>query len=1065
MQFFFSAPSGNLFDPLSVKSGTIKLWLDPTDADTVTKDGSDGIEQVLDKSGRDLHLTYNASFSAAKTTHDADSAIQFDGTNTWNICGGDGGQGDSNEFNFLHNGTGGTVVMVVKLDESNAGGLATLFSTAQFVSTGQTGVTAWYRDDGIFNSQLSLNIVSPSGQVAQPNFGDYGIELGRYIILTIKKGKELSGSDNDIQARINNAFHGGADKNAAAFPTGDSNWGLLLGSTGTGTVGEVRFKEVLVYEDYLDDADLLKLHVYLNKKHSVYDREVPVHVLIGQSNAQGYAAINNASDFAPYDSVPRVLMSDAKNDADWELLRANFNNGGLGSSQFGAEMSFGIDHSAATTSEIAVIKYAVGSTSLAVDWAEDGATYQAAITAINSKIAELSSQFRRTPVIKSIPFLQGESDAQGAAFANAYEDNQTDLNARLRADINGASSDTLIILPEIYTDDPVTWPAVGTVNAAKAAVAAADDNVVLIENTGFGTIASDDIHWNAATQELVGSEWSRQVRLSTATTLSLSDPIKYDTFIENVATTITGSAPSDLSVEIYDGATKLGDATLSGGTFSFDHTFTATDFDVQIKAVGELTGDSETVPAVVSQASTAQTDISAWGRNSYSNYTVTSGHPDPDGGNNAYKIEVTNAFTGELKLSSAAFTGTPDETDNSLAVWLGRPASSNIGVSRIWLRGGGSNEVHSAYMMLDGEPYVDLQDTYAYLRQTATASNDVQFSEWVIQQVTDDGDSEAAYDRLVLYAHTGDYHGVDGQVYGQDFAVGDVLYVYDPRNISGSIPFTIEDQVGVRYTGVTGGVDYYEFRHEYISGLNDFLGNKSVNFGNMMVNKPDGWTAEGDYPVLWLLGALAFEGGSAEPTLPFDYAETLDIANTYNCLVVSLDITQSGTDYYATKNDNSQRHDDLIRDVLKPFVQKHLGGSADTDEHIVASYSKGAIGALSFMFRANSPFGYAAIDDMPYDMSYGDNQSDQAYGSSAQFDLYNPKTIIGSAPAALETEKRILLVGGYTFPTGMDNAAAALTSNSILHDYLDLTHTEHSFKAVLDNIGSVMTLAGISGSS
>ena len=503
MQFFGEDES---FLPLDVEGLT--LWLDPTDEGTVTKNGSDEISRVEDKSGNGLDLVHNAVFSAAKPVYDVDGAIQFDGTNSWNVCGGDGGLGDSDEFSFLHNGDGGTVVMVVKIDSSNANSFAALFSTAGFVTTGQTGTAAWFRDDGAYNSQLATNIVSTSGQVSLNIHADYGMEIGRYMILTLKIGKDVTGSDNDFTSKINHALYDSVDRNGLAYQDADSNWGFLLGSSGSGTVGESRFKEILVYNRYLDDKDALNIVEYLNAKHSVYSREVPVHVILGQSNAVGYAAINNATDFASLDVVPRALMCDARTDSGWGLLQAGKRNYGLGSTQFGQEMTFGIDTKDDSANEIGMVKYAVGSTSLAVDWAVDGATYLAAIPAVNASLQEIATNLGRAPKITSIIFTQGESDAQGSSFANAYQANLTAFIARVRNEINGANESTLFVIPEIYTDDPATWPAVGTVNTAKANVVAADDNAELITNTGFGTIASDDIHWNAATQESVGSQWS-----------------------------------------------------------------------------------------------------------------------------------------------------------------------------------------------------------------------------------------------------------------------------------------------------------------------------------------------------------------------------------------------------------------------------------------------------------------------------------------------------------------------------------------------------------------------------
>ena len=498
--------SSNSFDPLAIDG--LKLWLDPSDNDSVDIDGSNGINQVDDKSGNALHLIHNAGLSVAKALLDSDNAIQFEGSNSWNICGGNGGTGDSDEFNYLHNGTGGTVLLVVKIDSTNIGSFATLFSTGQYVSSGQSGVAAWYRDDGAYNSQLATNIVAPSGAPSQAVHGDYGLRLGEYVILAIKMGGTVDGSNNDMQVLMNNIFHAGVDKSGTAYSTGDSNWGFLLGSTGSGTVGEIHFKEVLVYEGYLADSDLLLLHNYLNEKHSVYNSNIGLNLQLGQSNCTGLAQIINATQFAAYDSVPRTLIYDAKSESGWAQLRANYTNAGLGSSQFGAEMTFAIDTIEDTLEEIGIIKYGEGSTTLAIDWANGGEIYEDAIAKINSAIFDLERNLGRTCYIKSVLFAQGESDAQGLSFSSAYQANLISFISRIREDVKGTNHATKFILPEIYTDDGATWPYVDEINTAKANVAGLDSTVEIIENTGFSTIASDDIHLDASTQETIGSSWS-----------------------------------------------------------------------------------------------------------------------------------------------------------------------------------------------------------------------------------------------------------------------------------------------------------------------------------------------------------------------------------------------------------------------------------------------------------------------------------------------------------------------------------------------------------------------------
>ncbi len=509
MFWLLGADTGLGFNPATdVTSGTNTLWLDPTDVATVTKNGSDEISQVDDKSGNDLHLTYSSGLSVSPAIHDADNAIEMPGVNCWNVSGAVG-TASSDKYNFLHDGTGGTVIMVVKIDSSNAGGFAALFATAAYQTSGQDGVAAWYRDDGAFEEQLAVNTIKTAGTVSQNNYADHGLESDRYMILTIKTGADVGGADNDYQARIDNLLYDNAERSGLTYGTADSTRGFLLGSSGSSTVGDVSFKEILVYEGYLDDADLKSIHSYLNAKHNVYQPTVDTHILLGQSNAVGYALTANATAFADNDICPRGYINNPDTDTGWTLLKAGDRSYGNGVTAFGAETNFLFEHTTANpTEQHAVVKYAVASTSLADDWGDGDTVYNDAIVEVNEAIAEMQTQLGRSCNIASICWLQGETDATDNTDADNYGTNLTSLLTRLRADINGASATTDTLVIATYTDDAGTWPFVAEVNTGKTTVTGADSNAAYLDNTGFATVVSDDIHLNAATQETIGVEWS-----------------------------------------------------------------------------------------------------------------------------------------------------------------------------------------------------------------------------------------------------------------------------------------------------------------------------------------------------------------------------------------------------------------------------------------------------------------------------------------------------------------------------------------------------------------------------
>ena len=654
------------FDPLtSITSANCALWLDPTDANTVTLTGS-LIDEVADKSSNGLDLTF---ISGTKTTYDADGAIQFTGVDSWNDAGGTF-TADSDKFNFLHNGDGGTVVMVVKIDSSNAGSFGALFSTAGFVSSGQTGCAAWFRDDGAFEQQLATNIVQTAGQAQQANLSDYGLELNRYMILSIKMGKDQTG--DDLEARIDNLLYDTAEKGATAYGTADSNWAFLLGSSGSGTVGEIRFKEVLVFDDYLSDADMRALHTYLNNKHNVYQKSVPTHLLIGQSNAEGLAAIANATDFERGDITPRGYINSPDDDSGWVLMKAGDRGYARGVTQFGAEVNFLRDITASNaTEQHAIIKYAVDSSSLHTDWADGGTVYEDAVTEINQAIAEMASQLGRSCDVQSIIWIQGEADSQGEAVANAYGTNLTQFLVDLANDVNGVTSETYMLTPQVYTDDAVTYPYVDEVNTGKQTVATANDYVSVMPNTSFATIASDDIHLGASTQELIGSYAADMFENPTN---SVAPAVTGDTDIGDTLSVTEGTWNVDPRTATYQWQRDTVD--ISGATSS-SYTLVEADDGTSIRCVvtaytfgGSATANSNAVTAGVDRTipmsdinSAAEFDLSATLSSSYGgtgqswDNIITS----PASGAAQGIYDAFLGTDGTVQTSDPTFTGTAND--------------------------------------------------------------------------------------------------------------------------------------------------------------------------------------------------------------------------------------------------------------------------------------------------------------------------------------------------------------------------------------------------------------------
>jgi hypothetical protein len=138
----------------------------------------------------------------------------------------------------------------------------------------------------------------------------------------------------------------------------------------------------------------------------------------------------------------------------WTTLRNGF---GYRTDQFGPELSFGATLKALyPNDEIYLVKYAISSTSLAVDWNSNGSgamfnTFKNRVTqAINNLVAS-----NKNPTIAGMIWMQGENDATVSSYASAYASNLSALVNKVRA-FNKADPNLKFVAGRI-TEDPILW--------------------------------------------------------------------------------------------------------------------------------------------------------------------------------------------------------------------------------------------------------------------------------------------------------------------------------------------------------------------------------------------------------------------------------------------------------------------------------------------------------------------------------------------------------------------------------------------------------------------------------
>ena len=258
-----------------------------------------------------------------------------------------------------------------------------------------------------------------------------------------------------------------------------------------------------------------------------------IFIVAGQSNAGGQAGD---------EGLPEELLSQPDVKYWYDTERGYSNNSFREleplNSTFGPELNLGrilADH---LEDEVAIVKRSIGGTELAeipgqVDWNPNSSRelYASLLRHINAAKADVVSR-GDTPHVAGLFWMQGESDAKsggliGSSFippqpetADTYEANLTQFIASLRADLNSPELPVFVGEINIGDDPSITtdpdsdyntsfgeWDFTPTVQAAQAAVAAANSRTYLIETQQF-SLLPDYLHFDQAGQLALGAAFA-----------------------------------------------------------------------------------------------------------------------------------------------------------------------------------------------------------------------------------------------------------------------------------------------------------------------------------------------------------------------------------------------------------------------------------------------------------------------------------------------------------------------------------------------------------------------------
>lgn len=243
--------------------------------------------------------------------------------------------------------------------------------------------------------------------------------------------------------------------------------------------------------------------------HAVADaKDYSVYLLAGQSNMDGRASTSSLPISPVNLQTPQTDVlyyngysgSNGYTGGAWTSLRP-------GASQFGPEITFGRtmadDHPA---DAIALIKYAHGGTSLAVNWKPGptgvgGADYLGFRSTVTGALSLLNTS-GDTYHISGMLWLQGESDT--GSNATNYGANLTSFIADMRSNY-GAN------LPFIIGGTGYQTADYFVVSAAQESVASTVPNVLYFSNYDLLGPTHTLLHFDAAGEQLIGQRYAAAI--------------------------------------------------------------------------------------------------------------------------------------------------------------------------------------------------------------------------------------------------------------------------------------------------------------------------------------------------------------------------------------------------------------------------------------------------------------------------------------------------------------------------------------------------------------------------
>ncbi|MBS3761939.1 MAG: hypothetical protein KGZ25_01425 [Planctomycetes bacterium] len=200
------------------------------------------------------------------------------------------------------------------------------------------------------------------------------------------------------------------------------------------------------------------------------------------------------------------------------------------------------------------------------------------------------------------------------------------------------------------------------------------------------------------------------------------------------------------------------------------------------------------------------------------------------------------------------------------------------------------------------------------------------------------------------------------------------------------------------------GVEVYTVKSPYLAGKN-----------RIEVLLPEAFDQGKSYRVLYVLPVNTGIGGRWGDCLQIVKQTGLHNKHELICVTMAFDTTPW---YGAHDSDPSIRHEDYIKKLVIPLIEKRYPVVEPPDGRLLLGFSKSGWGSFSLILRNPDFFGYACSWDAPLIMDendYGIWSTEKHYGTKENFLNYLPKKLVVKNAEEFRDKTRLVLLGHQFF--------------------------------------------------